>query len=109
MRLFFPPLILLVSCATQPEIAPDRIVSNNPCVDAILAEVSDPAQIGAVSAWSHDPAGALAPLALARRYPAIGAGAEAVILAKPCLALVGAFDRTDALEKAKVQHARYGI
>lgn len=109
MRLLSPALLLLASCAGQPPIAPGKIVSNNPCVDGILAEVADPAQIGAVSAWSHNPASASAPVAWARRYPAIGTEAEAVILARPRLALIGAFGRTDAFEKANVPHASYGV
>ena len=41
--------VLLGGCAPQPAIAPNRIVSNNPCIDAVLAEVAAPQQIGAVS------------------------------------------------------------
>lgn len=103
------PLLLLAGCTGQPAIAPDKIVSNNPCVDAVLAEVADPSQIGAVSAWSHDPESASAPVGWARRFPAIGAEAEAVILARPKLALIGAFGRTDPLQRAGVAHAAFGV
>jgi iron complex transport system substrate-binding protein len=109
MRWLLPLLFLFGGCAGQPAIVPGKIVSNNPCVDAILFEVADPAQLGAVSAWSHDAASASAPLSWARGYPAIGAEAEAVILAKPRIALIGAFGRADALERAKVPHARFDV
>lgn len=81
--------LLLGGCAPQPAIAPNRIVSNNPCIDAVLAEVAAPQQIGAVSGWSHDPDSASAPLDWAKRYPALGASAEDVIAAQPRLALTG--------------------
>lgn len=109
MRLWLPLLVLLGGCSGQPAIAPGKIVSNNPCVDAILAELADPRQIGAVSAWSHDAASATAPLGWARRFPAVGAEAEAVISARPRLALIGAFGRTDALERASVRYLAFGV
>ena len=38
------------------------IVSLNPCTDAILAEVADPAQLLAISHYSHDPRATSMPL-----------------------------------------------
>ena len=84
------PLILLAGCNQSAAIAPGKIVSNNPCIDAILAEIADPDQIGAVSLWSHQPQSSSVSLAWSRRFPAIGASAEEVIAAKPVLALTGA-------------------
>jgi iron complex transport system substrate-binding protein len=109
MRMVLPLAFLLAGCSGQPSITPGKIVSNNPCVDAILAEVADPGQIGAVSAWSHDAASASAPTKWARQFPAIGAEAEAIITARPSLALIGAFGRTDALDKAGVRHLDFGV
>lgn len=109
MRMVLPLALLLAGCSGQPTITPGKIVSNNPCVDAILAEVADPDQIGAVSAWSHDAASASAPTDWARQFPAIGAEAEAIITARPSLALIGAFGRTDALDKAGVRHMDFGV
>jgi iron complex transport system substrate-binding protein len=109
MRLLRLLLLMLGGCSGQSAIAPGKIVSNNPCVDAILAEVADPSQIGAVSAWSHDVASASAPLGWAQRFPAVGAEAEAVISARPKLALIGAFGRTDALERAGVRYLAFGV
>jgi iron complex transport system substrate-binding protein len=109
MRIWLPLLLCLSSCSAQPAILPGKIVSNNPCVDAILSEIADPAQIGAVSAWSHDAASATAPVGWARQFPAIGAEAEAVIASQPKLALIGAFGRTDALDRAGVQYLAFGV
>ncbi len=103
------PLLLLAGCSGQPAITPGKIVSNNPCVDSILAEVALPDQIGAVSLWSHDARGGSAPLQWARRFPAIGAEAEAVIAARPALALTGAFGNTTALDRAGVHQLRFGV
>jgi iron complex transport system substrate-binding protein len=108
MRLGWP-LFLLASCAGQPPIPPAKIVSNNPCMDAVLAEVAEPAQIGAVSIWSHDRASNSAPLAWAQRFASIGTGAEDIIAARPKLAIVGQFGSTDALERAGVPHMVFGV
>ncbi len=104
--------MLLGGCAAQPAIAPGKIVSNNPCLDAILAEIADPATIGAVSRWSQDGASASAPLAWARAYPAVGDAAEEIILAHPRLVLSGnlASSGTNAaLAKAGVKVAAFGV
>ena len=108
----WPLLLLLSGCSGQPAIAPEGIVSNNPCVDGILAEIAAPGQIAAVSVYSHDAAGASAPLAWSRRLPAIGNSAEEVITAKPRLLLTGnlAFGGTNAaLAKAGVKLRAFGV
>ena len=35
----------LAGCTRQPAIAPHGIVSNNPCIDAVLAEIALPGQV----------------------------------------------------------------
>ncbi len=82
-------LLLLSGCSGQPAIAPGSIVSNNPCIDAVLAEISAPGQIAAVSVYSHDADSASAPLEWAKRLPALGTSAEEIIAAKPRLVLTG--------------------
>ncbi len=66
--LAFVPL-LLSACAQAParEAAPaaPRIVSLNPCTDAVLVEVADPQQILALSSYSSDPASSSMDLAVA--------------------------------------------
>ena len=108
----WPLLLLLSGCSGQPAIAPEGIVSNNPCVDGILAEIAAPGQIAAVSVYSHNAAGASAPLAWSRALPAIGTSAEEVIAARPRLLLTGnlAFGGTNAaLAKAGVKLHAYGV
>lgn len=67
------------------------IVSLNPCTDAILAEVADPAQILAISHYSQDPAGSSMDLALARRFRATGGSVEEVLALKPDMVVDGTF------------------
>ena len=68
-----------------------RIVSLNPCTDAILAEVADPGQILAISAYSHDPASSSMDVALARRFPAAGDTVEEDAALPPDLVPSGNF------------------
>lgn len=89
MLRLWPALLLLAGCSGGPEIVPGKIVSNNPCIDAILWRVAAPGQIGAISQWSHDPDGASAPLDWAKRIPALGPTAEEAIAARPRLLLTG--------------------
>jgi iron complex transport system substrate-binding protein len=79
----------VAGCASQPVIAPHGIVSNNPCIDAVLAQIALPGQISAVSIYSHEPDSASAPLAWARQLPAIGISAEEILLARPKMVLTG--------------------
>lgn len=68
-----------------------RIVSLNPCTDAILAEVADPDQVLALSSYSQDPASSSMDVALARRFPAVGGTVEEVAALRPDLVLSGNF------------------
>lgn len=111
MRVLWP-LLLLGGCTQGPNIAPGKIVSNNPCIDAVLAEIADPASIGAVSIYSHDAESGSAPVSWARRFPAIGNGAEELILARSRLVLSGnyASSGTDgALKAAHVPVRSFGV
>ncbi len=67
-----------------------RVMSLNPCIDAILIEVADPAQILSISHYSHDPRATSIPVAVARRFPANSETAEEVIALQPDLVLLGA-------------------
>ncbi len=82
--------ILIAGCSARTAVPPHRIVSDNPCVDAILADVATPDQIGAVSAYSQNPRATSVPLAWARRFPSVGGTAEEIIAARPALYLTGA-------------------
>ena len=67
------------------------IVSLNPCTDAILAEVADPAQILAVSHYSHDPRATSMDLAAARRFRATGATVEEVLALDPDVVVASSY------------------
>lgn len=71
-------------------MARPRVMSLNPCIDAILVQVADPAQILSISHYSHDPRATSIPLAVARRFPANAETAEEVVALKPDLVLLGA-------------------
>ncbi len=104
--------MMVVGCSNQPSIVPLSIVSNNPCIDAILAEVAAPGQIGAVSIYSHDVNSGSAPLAWARALPALGSSAEEIIAATPRLVLTGNLTSggtNAALAKAGVKFIGFGV
>lgn len=81
--------IALVLAAASASAGP-RIVSLNPCVDAVLMQVADPAQIAGISHYSQDPAATSIPLALARRFKATSGTAEEVVALAPDLVITGA-------------------
>ena len=70
----------------KPGQKPGRIVSLNPCVDAILVKVADRGRIAAISHYSHDPASSsLGPEA--RTYPITYGSAEEILALRPDLVL----------------------
>jgi iron complex transport system substrate-binding protein len=79
--------LALLSAAPVPH-AP-RIVSINPCVDAILMRVADPAQIAGISHYSQDARATSIPLALARRFRATSGTAEEVVALAPDIVITG--------------------
>lgn len=66
-----------------------RIVSINPCVDAILVQVADPAQIAGISHYSQDPQATSMPLEVAARFQATSGTAEEILVLRPELVLSG--------------------
>ena len=68
-----------------------RIVSLNPCLDAILVEVAEPAQILALSHYSADPQSSSISRDVAGRYDFTGGTVEEVLALKPDLVLVSTF------------------
>lgn len=82
----------MAGCSTQTPIPPtDRIVSTNPCLDAILVELVPPERIAAISHYSQDPRSSSVPLSLARRFRVTGGTAEEVIALRPGLVLASSF------------------
>lgn len=74
----------------QPSGLP-QIVSLNPCVDAVLLEVTDPSQVLAISQLSHDPRSSSIEPETARRYGAISGTVEEVAALDPDLVLAASF------------------
>jgi iron complex transport system substrate-binding protein len=90
---------------------PRRIVSLNPCLDAILLAVADPRQITALSHYSRDPSQS-AVAAEARRYPFTWGSAEEVVALKPDLVLtsgLGPIALTGVLPRLGVRQASFAV
>jgi iron complex transport system substrate-binding protein len=85
----------LASCAPAPSTtAPHQlptIVSLNPCSDAVLAEVADPAQLLAISSFSHNPASSSMDLPRARQFRAISGSAEEILALRPDVVIADQF------------------
>jgi len=79
--------------AAAPESRPARptIVSLNPCSDAVLAEVADPAQLLALSHYSQDPASSSMDVARARAFRSVSGSAEEVAALSPDVVVAGSF------------------
>lgn len=76
------------SAAAAPTV-PQRIVSMNPCADAILREIARPEQIAGVSRLSQDDRTASVPTEWARRFPGVGARAEELLAMRAGLVVSG--------------------
>ncbi len=76
--------------AEQPRERP-TIVSLNPCSDAILADVADPAQILAISHYSRNPRSSSLDMEVARRFPVTGGTVEEILALKPDVVVAGTF------------------
>ncbi|MDE2597126.1 MAG: ABC transporter substrate-binding protein [Sphingomonadales bacterium] len=87
--------LILAACAPARRAEAPRphptIVSLNPCTDAILAEVADPAQVLALSHYSRDPASSSMDVGLARRFASVGDGVEEVAALRPDVVVSGTF------------------
>lgn len=90
MSAWYRPLILLAAFVPTPVSAANpRVVSINPCVDAVLMEVADPSQIAAISHYSQDPRATSISLDLARRFKATSGTAEEVVALAPDVVIAG--------------------
>lgn len=76
--------------AAGPAVASPRIVSINPCVDAVLMQVADASQIAGISHYSQDARSTSIPLAQAMRFKATSGTAEEVVALAPDLVVAGA-------------------
>ncbi len=71
--------------------AAPTIVSLNPCTDAILAQVAEPAQILAISHYSHDPRASSMDQGTARRFRSTGGTVEEVLALRPDIIIAGGY------------------
>ena len=105
----------LVACAVTPPregTTHPTIVSLNPCTDAILAEVADPAQLLAISHYSHDPRASSMPLAEARKFRATGGTVEEVLALDPDLVVASSFmppAAAQAFDRLGIRVETFGI
>lgn len=87
----------LASCSGPPDKAPrednqaPKIVSLNPCLDAILVEVAPPNQILALSHYSRDPSASSVGVERAAEFGVTGGTVEEVAALAPDLVLAGSF------------------
>jgi iron complex transport system substrate-binding protein len=101
---------ILAGCGAQnvaPPVTsdmPKRIVSMNPCIDAILYEVAAPDQIASISHYSQDLKATSVPLDWARRYHANNGSAEDIIFAKPDLVIAGPHVSIETIDALKRLH-----
>jgi iron complex transport system substrate-binding protein len=107
--------VALTGCAAPPaerRTAGPTIVSLNPCTDAILAEVADPAQLLAISHYSHDPRATSMPLNAARRFRATGGTVEEVLALDPDVVVAGTFlppATAQAFDRLGIRVETFGI
>ncbi len=108
------PLALLLATPALVSAAPraPRIVSINPCVDAVLRFVADPAQIVGISHYSQDVRGTSVPLAWAQRFKATSGTAEEVVALRPDIVLAGPHVEPAtiaALKRLKIALVQYPV
>src|SRR3546814_11450986 len=90
---FFKYLALAILWVFPQSVAaaakPQRIVSLNPCVDAVLMRIADPGQIAAISQYSLDPQATSIPIEQASHFAATSGTAEEVLAKRPDLVIAG--------------------
>lgn len=108
---------VLAGCSAAPAPPPSNglrptIVSLNPCTDAILAEVTAPGQLLAISHYSHDPAASSMAADQAAHYAATGGTVEEVLALSPDVVVASSFldpATRAALERLGVRVQTVGI
>jgi len=117
VRRLAPLLALaLAACTAVParEAGPpqSKVISLNPCSDAVLAEVADPAQLLAISSYSQDPASSSMDVATARRFRATSGSVEELLQLKPDLVIGSSFTSpatVSAMDRLGLRLERFGI
>ncbi len=113
-RIFGLLPLLLAACTpvTAPAANGPTIVSLNPCTDAILAEVADPQQLLAISAYSQDPASSSMDLARARAMRGVSGTVEEVAALRPQVVVASTFEApatTGALRRLGFRLEQFGL
>ena len=119
VRCAVPAIALaLAACSSEaePRDMPDagmpRVVSLNPCIDAVLVEVAEPGQILALSHYSRDPASSSIAPETAARFAVTGGTVEEVLSLEPDMVLAGSFmapSTWQALSDLGVNVVTFGI
>jgi iron complex transport system substrate-binding protein len=89
-----------------------RVVSINPCVDAVLVRVARPEQVLAISHYSQDPQATSIPLDVARRFRVTSGTAEEVVALAPDLVMSGSHVSPStifALERMKIHILQFSV
>jgi iron complex transport system substrate-binding protein len=89
-----------------------RVVSINPCVDAVLVRVARPEQILGISHYSQDPRATSIPLETARRFHATSGTAEEVVALAPDLVMSGPHVSPStifALERMNIRIVKFSV
>jgi iron complex transport system substrate-binding protein len=110
-RLAVLACLLSASMLVRAAAAP-RIVSINPCIDAVLMQVAQPEQILAISHYSRDPAATTISLDVAKRFRITSGTAEEVVALAPDLVMSGphvAPSTIFALERMHVRIRKYPV
>jgi iron complex transport system substrate-binding protein len=109
------PLAIAVAALPLVSAAPPRlprIVSINPCIDAVLMQVADPGQIAGISHYSQDPRATSISMAQAMRFTATSGTAEEVVALAPDMVLTGphvAPATIAALTRMKIRIVQYPV
>lgn len=112
-------LALVLGGCSAPETAADRdiqptakrIVSLNPCTDAMLVEMAPADQILALSHYSHDPASSSIPHDVAQRYEVTGGTVEEILALDPDIVIASTFmapSTRSALEDLGIRVEAFG-
>jgi iron complex transport system substrate-binding protein len=89
-----------------------RIVSINPCVDAVLVRIAKPEQILGISHYSQDPQATSIPLDVARRFRVTSGTAEEVVALAPDIVLSGPHVSPStifALERMDIRIVKFSV
>lgn len=81
--------VITRSSVTKIPAYPKRIVSINPCADALLMQLADERQIVSVSHYSHDKRATSIPLEQALKFPVTSGTAEEILAMRPDLVVSG--------------------